>query len=67
MAHLFNSVHEQTYVAYVISYAMQIGLFAGYDNLDPDESASNCLHFSIIGTLGVGFLVYLLNWLIYSI
>lgn len=65
MSHLFNSVHEQTYVAYVISYAMQIGLFAGYDNLDPDQSGSNCLHFSITATFGVGFLVYLLNYFIY--
>ncbi|KAF5290837.1 hypothetical protein FQA39_LY14599 [Lamprigera yunnana] len=27
MAHLFHSVHEQTYVAYVISYAAKIGPF----------------------------------------
>ncbi|KAK4874693.1 hypothetical protein RN001_014053 [Aquatica leii] len=29
MAHLFHNVHEQTYVAYVISYAAKIGPFAG--------------------------------------
>ncbi|KAL1498228.1 hypothetical protein ABEB36_009061 [Hypothenemus hampei] len=43
MAHLFNSVHEQTYVAYVISYAMQIGIFEGYDDdlkLDDDSKSS---------------------------
>lgn len=27
MSHLFNSVHEQTYVAYVIAYAAKIGPF----------------------------------------
>ncbi|XP_018569569.1 alkaline phosphatase [Anoplophora glabripennis] len=27
MAHLFNSVHEQTYVTYVICYAAKIGLY----------------------------------------
>ncbi|XP_074030665.1 alkaline phosphatase 12 [Leptinotarsa decemlineata] len=32
MAHLFNSVHEQTYVAYVISYASKIGPFASNSN-----------------------------------
>lgn len=27
MAHLFHRVHEQSYVAHVISYAMRIGRF----------------------------------------
>lgn len=38
MAHLFQSVHEQTYVAYVISYAARIGPF---QNL---TAASDQLH-----------------------
>lgn len=31
MAHLFNSVHEQTYVAYVIAYAAKIGPYKDKD------------------------------------
>ncbi|CAG9773764.1 unnamed protein product [Ceutorhynchus assimilis] len=40
MAHLFNSVHEQSYVAYVISYAMRIGSFKD-ESFHPDSSGSN--------------------------
>lgn len=29
MAHLFHRVHEQSYVAHVISYAARIGRFRG--------------------------------------
>ncbi|CAH0564133.1 unnamed protein product [Brassicogethes aeneus] len=42
MAHLFNSVHEQTYVAYVISYAANIGPLK---TLHSSENSVLC-HFS---------------------
>ncbi|XP_066262954.1 alkaline phosphatase-like isoform X1 [Euwallacea similis] len=58
MAHLFNSVHEQTYVAYVISYAMQIGMFDGYDTLDNDSEAL-CLSSSLVTFLGVLSLLFI--------
>lgn len=31
MAHLFNSVHEQTYVAFVIAYSARIGPYKDTD------------------------------------
>ncbi|XP_050308194.1 alkaline phosphatase, tissue-nonspecific isozyme-like [Anthonomus grandis grandis] len=44
MAHLFNSVHEQSYVAYAISYAMQIGIFEGLDPFDDEDSGSSHIY-----------------------
>ncbi|XP_019762071.2 alkaline phosphatase, tissue-nonspecific isozyme isoform X1 [Dendroctonus ponderosae] len=57
MAHLFNSVHEQSYVAYVISYALQIGVFEGYE-ADPEESAAMYYHCSWVPIVGV-FLLFI--------
>lgn len=57
MAHLFNSVHEQSYVAYVICYAMQIGIFEGYDPLDPAKSKSTYVTCGITVCLASFFLV----------
>lgn len=35
MAHLFTSLHEQTYVAYVVSYAAKIGPLKNFSNSQP--------------------------------
>lgn len=45
-AHLFQSVHEQTYVAYVIAYAMQIGPY--YKNVADSKTVINGLLFTVL-------------------
>lgn len=62
MAHLFNTVHEQSYVAYVISYAAQIGVFEGYDTLDPETDHSTCPSYSVIQLLLAVILLILNNY-----
>ncbi|XP_030745209.1 alkaline phosphatase-like isoform X2 [Sitophilus oryzae] len=56
MAHLFNSVHEQSYVAYVISYAAQIGVFEGFNTID-----SGSVSLSQYSNLALIFFVLLFN------
>ncbi|XP_068913388.1 alkaline phosphatase-like isoform X2 [Tenebrio molitor] len=50
MAHLFHTVHEQTYVAYVISYAAKIGPFKnGVPDTNPTSIIlTSCLFFSLL-------------------
>jgi hypothetical protein len=50
MAHLFHTVHEQTYVAYVISYAAKIGPFknGGLDTNPTSIILTSCLFFSLL-------------------
>ncbi|XP_065157100.1 alkaline phosphatase-like [Atheta coriaria] len=59
MAHLFHTVHEQTYVAYVIAYAAQIGPYAhladAVQNHANWKSVGNNTHLLAV------FLLYL-NW-----
>lgn len=62
MAHLFNSVHEQSYVAYVISYATQIGIFEGYDTLDPVPDNSTCPNCSFTTLILSMFLFFLFKY-----
>ncbi|KAG5898691.1 hypothetical protein JTB14_030641 [Gonioctena quinquepunctata] len=47
MAHLFTTVHEQTYVAYVISYASKIGPYAKNSN-EPASIHVSCISFSVL-------------------
>ncbi|CAG9862906.1 unnamed protein product [Phyllotreta striolata] len=54
MAHLFNSVHEQTHVANVIAYALKIG---PYKNRDPSSGATQ-YHCSYVLAALMTLLIY---------
>lgn len=56
MAHLFNKVHEQTYVTYVINYAAKLGEFA-----DKSSSGESILIPYVLMLLIFGINVILYN------
>ncbi|XP_076249978.1 alkaline phosphatase, tissue-nonspecific isozyme-like isoform X1 [Rhynchophorus ferrugineus] len=60
MAHLFNSLHEQSYVAYAICYAAQIGVFEGYNTIDTNWACSP--KSSYVGILFVTLLLLLYTY-----
>ncbi|CAG9832093.1 unnamed protein product [Diabrotica balteata] len=57
MAHLFNSVHEQTYVAYVIAYATKIGPFSDSTNGSVDNSDLKYIHVITIFLIVASFVI----------
>ncbi|KAJ8981895.1 hypothetical protein NQ317_007287 [Molorchus minor] len=47
MAHLLNSVHEQTYVAYVISYASKIGPFKDKNTTNGSKKCNRGIFYGV--------------------
>lgn len=60
-AHLFHHMHEQNYVAEVVKYAAKLGEYNTFYNLtDKTNSASSTYSFSLMTTLSLICLTYLL-------
>lgn len=53
MAHLINSVHEQTYIAYIIGYAAKIGPYAQNSAVSSSSYLNMYINFLLAGILNI--------------